>query len=85
MCASVLNFHPVYLSRVFKKETGVNFVDYLMEYRMTVAKRMLESTNDKVSDIAERLRYTNTSAFIRTFRRIVGMTPGQYREQVQQK
>ncbi|GAB2694093.1 helix-turn-helix domain-containing protein [Paenibacillus thermoaerophilus] len=85
MCASLLNFHPVYLSRVFKKETGVNFVDYLVEYRMTIAKQLLETTNDKVSEIAERLRYTNTSAFIRTFRRIVGMTPGQYREQFQQK
>jgi two-component system, response regulator YesN len=80
-CASMLNFHPVYLSRVFKKETGINFSDYLAEYRMNVAKQLLEHSNDKIADIAEKLRYTNTSAFIRTFRRIVGMTPGQYREQ----
>ncbi|MDQ1909944.1 helix-turn-helix domain-containing protein [Paenibacillus sp. GD4] len=80
-CAAQLNFHPVYLSRVFKKETGVNFSDYLAEHRMSIAKQWLEKTNDKIADIADRLRYTNTSAFIRTFRRIVGMTPGQYREQ----
>jgi two-component system, response regulator YesN len=81
-CAAVLNFHPVYLSRVFKKEVGINFSEYLVEYRMNVAKKWLESTSLKISDIAEKLKYTNTSAFIRTFRRIVGVTPGQYREQI---
>jgi two-component system, response regulator YesN len=80
-CASILNFHPVYLSRVFKKEVGVNFSEYLVEYRMNIAKKWLEGTNLKISDIAEKLKYTNTSAFIRTFRRTVGATPGQYREQ----
>ncbi|MCZ8522544.1 MULTISPECIES: AraC family transcriptional regulator [Paenibacillus] len=80
-CASALNFHPVYLSRVFKKETGVNFSEYLMEYRMKVARQMLEESNIRISDIADKLRYTNTSAFIRVFRKVVGMTPGKYREQ----
>lgn len=80
-CASQLNFHPVYLSRVFKKEIGINFSEYLVEYRMNMAKTWLENTNMKISDIAEKLQYTNTSAFIRTFRKIVGMTPGQYRDQ----
>lgn len=79
-CAALLNFHPVYVSRVFKKEIGVSFSEYLMEYRMNVAKDWLENTNLKISEIAEKLTYTNTTAFIRTFRKIVGMTPGQYRE-----
>jgi len=81
-CAVILNYHPVYLSRVFKKEVGVNFIDYLVEYRMNVVKNWLETTDLKIASIAERLQYKNTSAFIRTFRRIAGMTPGQYREQV---
>lgn len=80
-CATILNYHPVYLSRVFKKEVGVNFSEYLVEYRMNQAKQWLESTDLKISSIAERLQYTNTSAFIRTFRRLTGVTPGQYREQ----
>ncbi|UUZ83635.1 helix-turn-helix domain-containing protein [Paenibacillus sp. P26] len=80
-CASTLNFHPVYLSRVFKKEMGINFSEYLAEYRMNMAKNWLEQTHLKISEIAEKLNYTNTTAFIRTFRKIVGMTPGQYREQ----
>ncbi|MFD0679121.1 MULTISPECIES: AraC family transcriptional regulator [unclassified Paenibacillus] len=80
-CASILNFHPVYLSRVFKKEMGINFSEYLAEYRMNMAKTWLENTSWKISEIAEKLSYTNTTAFIRTFRKIVGVTPGQYREQ----
>ncbi|MFE5322134.1 helix-turn-helix domain-containing protein [Paenibacillus sp. NPDC056579] len=80
-CASILNFHPVYLSRVFKKEMGINFSEYLTDYRMSMAKTWLETTSLKISEIAEKLNYTNTTAFIRTFRKLVGMTPGQYRDE----
>jgi YesN/AraC family two-component response regulator len=80
-CAEELNFHPVYLSRVFKKEAGVNFTEYLAEYRMEKAKTWLQTTNLKISEIAEKLNYTNPTAFIRTFRKITGTTPGKYREQ----
>lgn len=79
-CASVMNFHPVYLSRVFKKEMGVTYSEYLTDYRMNQAKRMLETTDMKISEIGEKIRYTNISAFIRTFRKTFGMTPGKYRE-----
>ncbi|MCP1132312.1 helix-turn-helix domain-containing protein [Paenibacillus polysaccharolyticus] len=80
-CAEELNFHPVYLSRVFKKEAGVNFTEYLAEYRMEKAKTWLQTTDLKISEIAEKLNYTNPTAFIRTFRKITGTTPGKYREQ----
>lgn len=79
-CAAALNFHPVYLSRVFKKEMGISFSDYLSEYRMNMAKMMLETTTLKISEIGEKLQYKNISAFIRTFRKTFGTTPGQYRE-----
>ncbi|NHN29128.1 helix-turn-helix domain-containing protein [Paenibacillus agricola] len=84
-CASIMNFHPVYLSRVFKKEMNINFSEYLADYRMSIAKTWLENTSWKVSEIAERLNYTNTTAFIRTFRKIVDMTPGKYRHQFNKK
>jgi AraC-like DNA-binding protein len=80
LCAKLLNYHPVYLSRVFKKHMGVAFSDYLSDYRMNWAKQVLETTDLKISEISEKLQYKNTSAFIRTFRKAVGMTPGQYRD-----
>jgi len=46
---------------------------------MEQAKMWLEQTDMMVSEIAEKLAYHNTTAFIRTFRRIVGETPGKYR------
>ncbi|WP_396135534.1 helix-turn-helix domain-containing protein [Bacillus sp. 3255] len=79
-CAAALNFHPVYLSRVFKREMGIPFSDYLSDYRMNMAKVMLETTSLKISEIGEKLQYKNISAFIRNFRKTFGMTPGSYRE-----
>ncbi|RRJ65723.1 AraC family transcriptional regulator [Paenibacillus oralis] len=81
-CAAVMSFNPAYMSRVFKKEMGVSFSEYLSEYRMNVAKHLLATTNMKISGIGQKVSYTNISAFIRTFRRTFGMTPGQYREQL---
>lgn len=83
-CAALLRYHPVYLSRVFKKEVGVTFSEYLTEYRMNKAKDMLENTKMKIAEIGEKLQYKNTSAFIRTFSKTTGTTPGKYRESRQQ-
>ncbi|MFD0675698.1 MULTISPECIES: helix-turn-helix domain-containing protein [unclassified Paenibacillus] len=80
-CASELQLHPNYIGRVFFKETGVKFSDYLMEYRLKIAKKWLVESDLKISEIAERLRYNNSQNFIRYFRKLVGVTPGQYREQ----
>ena len=80
-CSEQLKFHPVYLSRVFKKEIGVTFSEYLTEYRINMAKLWLKDSSLKISEIAERLNYTNATGFIRTFRKMTGMTPGQYREE----
>ncbi|MBD2867271.1 helix-turn-helix domain-containing protein [Paenibacillus arenilitoris] len=80
-CAEQFRFHPVYLSRVFKKETGMTFIDYLTNYRMNMAKLWLRDSNLKITEIAERLNYTHSTGFIRTFRKTEGMTPGQYREE----
>jgi AraC-like DNA-binding protein len=79
-CAAQLNFNPVYLSRVFKKEIGVTFIDYLTDYRIRTARQWLEETDLKIVEIAERLNYTTSTGFIRSFRKLTGMTPGQYRD-----
>ncbi|MBD2843950.1 AraC family transcriptional regulator [Paenibacillus sp. IB182496] len=78
--ASQLNFHPNYVSRVFKKETGVTFSEYLAQYRLERAKAWLDETDMRIADIAQRLRYSTASNFNRYFKKAYGMTPGQYRE-----
>lgn len=80
LCASRLNYHPNYIKTVFRKETGSNFSDYLSKYRLTIAKQWLVETELKISEIAEKLHYQNSQNFIRYFRKMEDMTPGQYRE-----
>ncbi|WP_246315049.1 helix-turn-helix transcriptional regulator [Paenibacillus foliorum] len=59
---------------------GVPFNDYLSNYRMNMAKVLLETTDMKISEIGEKLQYKNISAFIRSFRITYGVTPGHYRQ-----
>jgi two-component system response regulator YesN len=81
MFAARLHYHPSYISRVFKKDTGVNFTEYLSNYRIEIAKRWLQETDMKISDIAEKLQYSTASNFNRNFKKTVQITPSQYREQ----
>ncbi|UQZ36149.1 AraC family transcriptional regulator [Paenibacillus sp. PK3_47] len=80
MYSKILNYHPVYLSRIFKREIGVSFSDYLTDYRMKMAKEMLEKTDMKISEISEKIKYKNISSFIRSYKKTYQITPGQYRE-----
>lgn len=84
-CAARLNYHPNYLRRIFEDHYGTSFSDYLMQYRIDVAKKWLVETEMRISDIADRLNYQNTSNFIRGFKKITGMTPKQYRDSRTQK
>jgi two-component system response regulator YesN len=79
-CAARLNYHPNYIKNVFRKEIGVNFSDFLSNYRLEMAKKMLKETDMKISEIAEKLKYTNPQNFIRYFRKCEGVTPGQFRQ-----
>ena len=81
-CSGRLNYHPQYISRVFRQETGVNFTDYLAQYRLKIAKNWLKETNLTVTEIALKLKYNNPANFIRYFRKMEGITPGQYRVKI---
>ncbi|RAU98166.1 helix-turn-helix domain-containing protein [Paenibacillus sp. YN15] len=78
-CAARIHYHPDYVRHVFRRETGMPFGEYLALHRLGVAKTWLAETPMKISEIAERLQYTNPQNFIRYFRKMEGMTPGQYR------
>ncbi|WP_159887236.1 helix-turn-helix domain-containing protein [Paenibacillus puerhi] len=78
--ASRLHYNPSYISSVFRKETGVLFSEYLASYRHGKAVAYLLETDMPIREIAAKLQFNNPQNFIRSFRRIEGMTPGQYRE-----
>lgn len=69
-----------HLSRTFKKYNGINFKDYLAEYRIKVACRILnDNPNIKIAELAKIVGYDTSASFIRNFKNIMGVSPGQYR------
>ncbi len=80
MIGERLHYNPNYLSSIFKKEFSVTFSDYLMGYRLDMAKKWLTETDKTVKEIAERLQYHNPQNFIRSFRKKEQVTPGVYRK-----
>ena len=77
--AGEVQLNPSYLSVLFKKETGYNFTDYLIEYRLERAKEMLAETNKNINEISLQVGYKDTKHFRNLFRKYVGTTPSQYR------
>ncbi|MNJ52915.1 HTH-type transcriptional regulator YesS [compost metagenome] len=75
-----LHYSPNYLSSIFRKEYGTTFSEYVMNYRLEIAKKWLVDTDMTIKDIAERLRYQNSQNFIRSFRKKEHVTPGAYRK-----
>ena len=69
-----------YLSRVFKKATGMGILEYITEERLRLAKKLLLETDYPVSRVADTVGYNNYSYFIRVFKRDVGKTPQAFRE-----
>ncbi|WP_158289666.1 helix-turn-helix domain-containing protein [Paenibacillus flagellatus] len=80
--ASRFGLSPSQLSRMFKDEMNVNFMDYVIEMRMSRAKEWLVHSDMPIKHIADRLQYTTTQNFSRAFKQTTGMSPGQYRESV---
>ena len=77
--AEKANLSPSYFSDLIRKETGTNPKDFISLYLIEEAKRRLVETNDDISEIAYRLGFEYPAHFTRMFKRLVGMTPKEYR------
>lgn len=77
--AGELAIHPVWLSHLFKKETGQNFSDYVTELRVGRAKELLRESSLKIYEIAASIGYQDLQHFGKLFKRRTGMTPKEYR------
>lgn len=73
------SFNAGYLGRLFKKETGMSFNDYLRVTRISEACDLLESTDFQVIDIAEKCGYHDPYYFSKHFRETVQMSPSEYK------
>ncbi|WP_438449197.1 response regulator [Gorillibacterium sp. sgz5001074] len=78
--ADLVYLNPSYFSMQFKKETGVNFVDYLKFYRMEKAKELLRRIDLKVYEIGGLVGYQDRKYFATTFKSYAKVTPLEYRQ-----
>ncbi|ODM25339.1 hypothetical protein A7W90_03365 [Clostridium sp. Bc-iso-3] len=78
--AEFVNLNPSYLSRLFKEEMGIQFVEYVRNVKMELAKEMLKNSSKKIYQICEELGYQNVQYFSTVFKNTVGMTPVEYRK-----
>ncbi|KRF43683.1 helix-turn-helix domain-containing protein [Paenibacillus sp. Soil787] len=66
------------LSQYFKNQTGQTIIEYTTNLRMNKAKELLLSSDSNLNEISIQVGYLNSSSFIRRFKQITGLTPGQY-------
>jgi len=73
---------PYYFSKLFKEQTGDNFINYLTQRRVDTAKQLLADGRLNVKTICNEIGYNDPNYFSRLFKRFEGVTPTEYREQV---
>lgn len=77
-----LGLSQSHFMKYFKKTMGTSFVEYLNEYRLTMASRLLLVSSDSILNIAGEVGFENLSYFNRVFKKRFGITPRDYRKQL---
>ncbi len=80
--ADDLNMNRNYLSKIIKEKTGENFTDYVNKKRIIMAKELLQIKSKTIEDVAKEVGYNYSYYFIKIFKNIEGITPGQYRNNI---
>lgn len=75
-----VNVSPYYFSKLFKEKTGEGFVEYLTNIRIEKAKILLAETDSSMREICQMIGYTDPNYFSRAFKKNVGVTPTEYKE-----
>ncbi|WP_127583176.1 helix-turn-helix domain-containing protein [Paenibacillus koleovorans] len=80
LLADAFRLHPSSISRLFKEEYGIKFVDYVNGVRVEQASRLMKETGATVQDVAERVGFMQSKTFISAFKKVTGYTPGNYQK-----
>ena len=78
--ADTLGIHHVYLSSAFKTHTGEGLLDYINNVRINHSLALFADFSLSVEDISAMVGYSTSKTFIRTFKKIMGITPAKYRD-----
>lgn len=78
----IVDISPYYFSKLFKEETGENFIEYLTNIRIEKAKKLLQNKDISIKNICADTGYSDPNYFSRIFKKQVGLTPTEYRERL---
>ena len=80
--SKVVDISPYYFSKLFKQETGENFIEYLTKVRMKNAEGLLKDSSYSIKEICAASGYGDPNYFSRIFKKYEGVTPSEYRERL---
>lgn len=83
--AEAFHISSFYLSKIFKEETGFNYIDYVVECKMNKAKELLSTSNMGIGSITASVGYSQSTYFSRKFKEYTGRTPNEYRREIHEK
>lgn len=83
--AEIIPLSSYYFSRLFKREVGVNFSDFLLHKRLENAKRILETTDESILDVSLATGFREQSYFCKVFKKHNGLTPSDYRKSLKNR
>ena len=72
--------NPAYFSKLYKKEAGETYMEFLTRLRIEKAKNLLKDTNIRTADVGTAVGYPNSQYFTTLFKKVIGITPLEYRE-----
>ena len=73
-------YNPSYFSRIFKEKFKISFVEYITQKRLARAIELLKNTDVSVSDVGQRVGFSDNKSFYHAFSRYYHCTPSQYRK-----
>ena len=76
---AIFGYHPFYISKVLKDRKGTTLRQYIIAYRLKLAKKLLTESGKSVNEVAEECGFNDPSYFTKTFKGAFGMTPKEYR------
>nr|WP_280521187.1 helix-turn-helix domain-containing protein [Paenibacillus mangrovi] len=76
--ANHLHLNPSYFSRLYKKETNENFIEYVTRMKMERAKELLNTSEKTIDSISHQLGYDNRSYFVKLFKQHFGVLPSKF-------
>ncbi len=75
----MIGFSSFYFTKLMKEYMSMSYIDYITSLRVEKAKRLLEETEMTVKDVGVAVGYENANYFTRVFKRVVGISPKQYK------